>query len=98
VRLVALWGLGVIKVTELQQTCEASPSQWEGRTADDQPVYVRYRWGKLAVHIAEPGDDLWQAVLGNAMFEWDSGDGLDGYIPLERVRALTSGVIEWPVP
>jgi hypothetical protein len=35
-----------ITVTRLVHTCLAAPSQWEGRTHDGRPIYVRYRWSK----------------------------------------------------
>lgn len=40
-----------IKVTSLQQTCQAYPSQWEGRTSDKQKIYIRYRCGLLTCHV-----------------------------------------------
>lgn len=41
----------MIKVKTLSQTCGACPSQWEGKTTNDEEIYIRYRWGTLRVDI-----------------------------------------------
>ena len=42
-----------IVVTELRKTCDACPSQWEGRTADGRHIYIRYRFGDLSFGTGE---------------------------------------------
>jgi len=41
----------MLRVVRLSQTSPACPVQWEGRTSDDRPVYVRYRFGYLSVRL-----------------------------------------------
>lgn len=48
-----------VVVVELQQTCGACPSQWEGRTEDGRHVYIRYRFGLLTAGVDA---DEWGAV------------------------------------
>lgn len=38
-------------VIELAKTCDACPSQWEGRLADGRGIYIRFRWGTLSAEI-----------------------------------------------
>jgi len=40
-----------VRKAKLIQTCEGCPSQWEGYTDKNEPVYIRYRWGYLSVEI-----------------------------------------------
>lgn len=42
-----------IKINNLEQTCFACPSQWEGRTEDDEYVYIRYRYGILSWKVGD---------------------------------------------
>ena len=75
----------MIVVTELVQTCPASPSQWEGRTAQGQRVYIRYRWGCGRLDID-----------GQTVYRWDTGDGLDGLLETEALRRHLAGVAVLP--
>jgi hypothetical protein len=61
-------------LVELKQTCQMAPSQWEGRTSDDRPAYIRYRHGYLSVHIGPVGGDLNGALDAD---EW-YGEQLNG--------------------
>lgn len=65
-------------VTELEQTCTACPSQWEGRTADGSYLYIRYRHGHLSVYVD-----------GDPVFALDHGDGLDGMMSTAEMQRLT---------
>jgi hypothetical protein len=81
-------------IKELARTCYACPSQWEGRLADDRPLYIRYRWGQLSVHIGPPGADIDTAVAADPWFDEAVGDeGLSGFIDLEEVLAVTGLVL-----
>lgn len=77
----------MFRVAELAQTCLASPSQWEGRTEDDRPFYVRYRWGTLTVQLGEPGTA--DAVEGELLFKADVGDKLGGWMDWSEVEKAT---------
>ncbi len=39
----------MITVKSIELTCHSHPAQWEGRTDDGRPIYVRYRWSYLSV-------------------------------------------------
>jgi hypothetical protein len=76
-----------MKVISLIQTCSACPSQWEGKLEDGRMIYIRYRWGGLAIQISsQPTDDVYDAVAGDYLFKkYYHGGGLDGYITLPEV-------------
>jgi len=75
----------MIQVKDLEQTSMACPAQWEFRTFQDRPVYVRYRWGYLSVCIGPPGGDVYDAVGGFEIVGEDLGDNLDGFVEWEAV-------------
>jgi hypothetical protein len=41
----------MIVAKNLEQTCFACPSQWEGETVDGKKFYIRYRFGWLSLHL-----------------------------------------------
>jgi hypothetical protein len=84
-----------LKVVELAQTSDASPSQWEGKADDGRFVYVRFRWGHLRIGV---GATLDEAITEDrkTIFEQQLSDGLDGELSYEQLRAATKGVVEWP--
>ena len=69
-------------ITELTNTCTACPSQWEGKTADGQHVYIRFRGGHGRIGIGTTLDD---AIRSDGIFEWFSGGMFDGYCTLLEV-------------
>lgn len=73
------------RITELLQTCEAMPSQWEGSTEDGECVYIRYRGGQGRIGF---GQDLHEAVLAKGYFTWEGDDYLDGYITLKEIQQM----------
>lgn len=78
-----------IKISEIVQTCEACPSQWEGTLEDGRAIYIRYRWGGLSVRLSEtPTDEIMDAVKGEEIFGEDIGEPLDGTIELTRVYEI----------
>jgi hypothetical protein len=83
----------MIDVTELTQTCDACPSQWEGRTADGRHVYVRYRWGCLQIGI---GNSLHDAVNTDTITR-QLGDNLHGVLSYTELKAATRDVVQWPL-
>lgn len=72
-------------IAEIIKTCEACPSQWEGRLRDGCPFYIRYRWGYLAVHIGPPGSSVDDAIDAPEWFGAQIGPRLDGHISLDEV-------------
>lgn len=77
--------MSTVKVVKLELTCIACPTQFSGRTEDDKDVYVRYRWGQLRIDLD-----------GKTILTEDLGDGLDGFLPYEKLIESTVGMIEWP--
>ncbi len=71
-------------VTELNRTCFACPSKWEGCTEDGQHVYIRYRWGFLSASVGN--DQIYGA---------SHGDSLDGDMSNEDMKNALSGVLRF---
>lgn len=67
-----------MRITSLKKTCEAYPSQWEGKTADDRAVYIRYRCGMLVVHVSERGGTVRDAIMSEPLIEYKTGGEYDG--------------------
>lgn len=65
------------------QTCVACPSQWEGRTPDDRPAYIRFRHGRLQLGIGAPGEPIESAVRARRTC-WDGVS-----------RSEATGYMEW---
>lgn len=88
---------GAPKVMALKKTCTACPAQWEGRLEDGRALYARYRWGHLSVGI---GDDVDEAIDNglseDALYADHVGDGLDGFMGFEDLRAHLYGLAEFP--
>lgn len=74
-----------LTLTELEKTCQACPSQWEGRLDDGRHVYVRYRWGTLQVGVGDTPD----AAIGNRKAVWDSGDEYHGVMDTDTMLSIT---------
>lgn len=81
-----------MKVRELEQTCSACPSQWEFRTFENRPVYVRYRWGYLSIRIGSPDCDIEDAVGGKEIFGDQLGEDLDGSIGWNKVGEIVESL------
>jgi hypothetical protein len=84
--------LVMIPINNLKQTCTACPSQWEFRTYEDRPVYVRFRWGYLSIRIGNPGCDIMNAVNSNEVIGEQISDGLDGIISWKEVEKRIEGL------
>ena len=78
-----------ITVVDIEWTCIAAPSQWEGRTTDGRWVYIRYRHGRLRVGL---GHTIEEAVHSEGVFGTEVGD--DGFLGYAELRSLLP---EWIV-
>jgi hypothetical protein len=77
----------ILKLTELNQTCSACPSQWEGKVEDGKMIYVRYRWGNLEICISsKPTDDVMDAVMENYLLYETIGGEFDGSMTFEELK------------
>jgi hypothetical protein len=84
--------MSMVIVNELEKTCDACPSQWEGKTIDGRHVYVRYRWGWLQVGFGPSLD----AAVDDDTIGKQLGDSFDGFLDLDGLKAATSGEVSWP--
>lgn len=90
-------------LTELRQTCDACPSQWEGTTDDGRPVYIRFRHGWLSVRLGLKGGDIDSAVRGEEILYMEHG-GIgeyydfagDGVMTTEGMAGLVRDVLTIP--
>lgn len=84
-----------MKIVNLKQTCNACPSQWEGKLDDGRMIYIRYRWGNLTVTISnEETDDIDEAIRGDLIFEKVLDDeGWDGCLTTQEMLLETGYVI-----
>lgn len=96
-RITPVPAAGAPVVTALEKTCPACPSQWEGTLDDGRVMYARYRWGELSVGL---GKDIDEAVdngrTEDALFFEHVGDGLDGFMSFEELRAHLGGLLDFP--
>jgi hypothetical protein len=87
----------MIVVTEIGQTCHACPSQWEGRTDDGDYIYVRFRWGFLAIGKGPTIEDaIDNAYKQEEIFGRQLKGSLDGFLTYEELIETTKGFISWP--
>lgn len=81
-----------LKVKTLAQTCPSYPAQWEGLLIDGRSIYIRYRWGKLIIAIAETFDKALDMFGGfsddGLLFSEEFGDNFSGECTLADVAAL----------
>ncbi len=88
---------GLPVVTSLKKTCTACPSQWEGTLDDGRVLYARYRWGELSVGLGERIEDaVDNGRSEEALFCEHVGDGLDGFMSFEELRAHLCGLLDFP--
>jgi hypothetical protein len=76
-------------LVDLKQTCVMLPSQWEARTGDNCPVYIRYKYGYLSVRIGPQGGDIASAIDADEWFGKDVAREDDPGIELEDVQRVT---------
>src|SRR6187200_3071987 len=85
------------KLVSLKNPCIACPSQWEGALEDGRAIYARYRHGELSVGV---GNDINEAVRNGmsdqALYANAIGNGLDGFMDPQELKAQLHGVLEFP--
>ena len=71
------------RLRKLTKTCDFCPSQWDGELEDGSPVYIRYRWGYLAVR-PHPGSPESERLYGKQV-----GDDYEGVMSTEEMLKET---------
>jgi hypothetical protein len=92
VELRDLGGEIYMNICQIQMTTSEAPTQFEGRTSDDRPVYVRYRDGWLSVEVGRPGEaDVFSGyvVYENSVI---TASGNDNAITWEEVQTQIASV------
>ena len=82
-----------MKKAKFIQTCGGCPSQWEGYTEENEPVYIRYRYGYLSISIGKVNQNI-EEIYGDESFGWQIGDGLDGVLSFEELKQKLEGRLD----
>lgn len=61
-------------ILQLEQTCECAPAQWEGRTTDDRPIYIRGRHQILSARIGPTHGSIIDTVQGEEVIRIQRAD------------------------
>jgi len=79
----------LIIYTNLKETCESCPEQWEARISDQLSLYIRYRHGRLTCDIQGHLDnwnggkiEQWVNIYNVLIDESDPYLGIHKMIPL----------------
>lgn len=77
-------------------TCEAYPSQWEGRLDDFHTFYARYRHGYFYLSVSQEyagnsGDHTRSSIL----LEFEHDGESDGVMSTEEMKELTKNHVDW---
>lgn len=83
-----------MKVRNIEQTCVACPSQWEGNLIDGRMFYARYRWGVLSVELSkELTTDVYKAIGedGELIYDEQLGDSYDGTLEQAELIKIMEG-------
>lgn len=77
----------MITVVEETKTCDACPTQWEGKLSDGKVFYFRYRGGQIRFSV---GETLEEAVRGEGNFNFTQSRGswLDGFMEDDEYHKL----------
>jgi len=75
----------MIKITELEQTCFACPSQWDGTTDDGKCVEIYYRYDILTMRVE--GERTYSESIGD--------DGLGGVMEEDEMKQHLSSIAEF---
>jgi len=74
------------EIEDIEHTCWACPSQWEGTLTDGRMFYIRYRWGHLTFYVSEnPTINLYDALNTEPLVSKQCGEEFDGVMGLDEV-------------
>ena len=74
----------MVAVTKIVETCGGCPSQWSGRTATGQYLYIRYRYGELRIELD-----------GDVILQQSVGDDLDGGMDFADLVQHTGNILDF---
>jgi hypothetical protein len=83
-----------MELINLRQTGRVSPSQWEARTIDHRPVYIRYRWGYLSINVGPMDGSIDDALTIEELYGAQLGGKYDGEIAWEKVKPIVDALPE----
>lgn len=83
-------------IKDVIKTCDACPSQWEAKTEDGRPVYIRYRCGHLTVRVGRSQDESVPYIISHyePVFFGQIGGNFDGYLTDLEMRDLVNLITE----
>ena len=85
----------MLKIETIKNTCESCPAQWEGIDAEGRPVYVRYRWGYLAISVGEKYKGIDSAINGQEVFGKQIGSGFHGESLTMNLKSPPPGIMNF---
>ena len=71
-----------VRIKEINRTCLACPSQWEGEDVKGRYIYIRFRHGTLSLCI----NDIDNVIYRKQIQKY--GTKNDGYIEIDEVLEL----------
>lgn len=86
------------QVIEIERTCGACPSQWEGRLDDDRHIYVHYRGGTFTIGTGRTIDDAVDMSIDRPVVRTIDADGGGWMTDEEMQKAVTDAGFVWAVP
>lgn len=80
-----------LRIRTAEQTCDLSPTQYEGFLDDGRFFYLRYSWGELYLGI---GNDL-EDALGKMQLIGKPGEWGDGVLFYDEIVQHTAKHLDW---
>jgi len=77
-------------VKNLNQTCFATPSQWEGSVGTRGSIFIRYRHGVLRVDLSKTNRKAWEN--GVTILKKEIGDRFNGYMETSDMKRELSAI------
>jgi len=87
----------MITVTEINEINTGCPSEWLGLTDYDERIYIRYRNGKLTVHLSKESDKADKDLLlnGATFLIYTSNPDTDSLMTFGELKIMTGGIISF---
>lgn len=82
-----------MKIINLECTCGACPTQYEGKLEDGRMFYFRYRWGYASLSVSpKESNDVYDAVSGEEVYGEQLSDEWDGVLEEAKVIEILDKV------